>query len=65
MQGTVHLSIFSYTTHIDTSFPKEDWSGEEEQRMFELHNELGNKWAVIGGRLGGKYLLCYLGLTTR
>ena len=25
--------------------------------MFDLHNELGNKWAIIGSKLDGRYVL--------
>lgn len=49
-----------YTTHIDTSHPRDDWDYQEEQIMFELHNELGNKWAIIGNKLGGKYSRRYI-----
>lgn len=46
---------FRYITHIDTSHPKQEWNYALEQRMLALHNELGNKWAVIGHRMGGMY----------
>ena len=54
MQRKVNFIRFRYTTHIDPEHPKEDWDYEQEQIMFNLHNELGNKWAVIGLKLGGK-----------
>lgn len=41
-------------TRIDTSHPKEDWPRQDELRLFDLHNQLGNKWAVIGGQLSGR-----------
>lgn len=41
-------------TRIDTSHPKEDWPRHDELRLFELHNQLGNKWAVIGAQLSGR-----------
>ena len=54
MSGEVDMDLVRYTSHIDTAHPKDDWGYEEEQRMFRLHNELGNKWAIIGSKLGGK-----------
>lgn len=57
VQIAVLLSSFRYITHIDTSHPKEEWSYSDEQRMFDLHNELGNKWAIIGSKLDGRYVL--------
>jgi hypothetical protein len=56
VQRTVLFVLRSYITHIDTSHPKEEWSYSDEQRMFDLHNELGNKWAIIGSKLDGRYL---------
>ena len=54
MQGTVKSILFRYINHIDTSHPKDEWSYEDERRMFDLHNLLGNKWAIIGQKLGGR-----------
>ena len=34
------------------SHRREEWSYEQELRMLELHNEVGNKWAGIGRQLG-------------
>ena len=56
MQREVAFERLRYTSHIDTSYPKDDWTCEEEEEMFNLNNELGNKWAIIGSKLGGKYL---------
>lgn len=54
MQIEVPCSPCRYVTRIDTSHPKEDWPRQDELRLFELHNQLGNKWAVIGGQLAGR-----------
>lgn len=64
VQGKVELGLLRYTGHIDTSHPKEDWTQPDEQTMFQLHNELGNKWAIIGTKLGGKYSPPHSGPTT-
>lgn len=54
MQGTVVLGSLSYAL-IDPSYNKDEWSFQDEQLMVEYHNELGNKWAIIGSKLGGRY----------
>ena len=32
-----------------------EWTVEEEEKMIELHNEVGNKWALIAQDIPGKY----------
>jgi sugar phosphate isomerase/epimerase len=54
MQRKVSLKLPRYITYINPSHPKEEWSFADEQRMFDLHNDLGNKWAVIGAKLAGR-----------
>jgi myb proto-oncogene protein len=54
VQGEVGPSPRRYVTRIDTSHPREDWPRHDELRLFELHNQLGNKWAVMGAQLGGR-----------
>jgi sugar phosphate isomerase/epimerase len=54
MQRKVSIKIPRYITYINPSHPKEEWSFADEQRMFDLHNDLGNKWAVIGAKLAGR-----------
>ena len=54
MQGEVGWHRSRYATHIDLSFQREEWTYEDEQRMVQLHNELGNKWAVMGSKLSGR-----------
>lgn len=31
-----------------------EWTVEEEEKMIELHNEMGNKWALIAQNIPGK-----------
>jgi hypothetical protein len=31
-----------------------NWSYEEEKYLFRLHNELGNKWAIISRKMNGR-----------
>jgi hypothetical protein len=33
--------------HLDPCIEKKGWSKTEEERMFELHKQHGNKWTVI------------------
>jgi hypothetical protein len=39
---------------LNPSFAKEDWTEYEEMDLLRLHNELGNKWAIIAARLEGR-----------
>ena len=54
VQRTVRVFRVSYCTCINPAPLKEDWSRPEEEQLFALHNQIGNKWAVIGKQLGGK-----------
>jgi hypothetical protein len=56
MPRTVPHIPLSYLATVDSSLRKEEWSIEEEQRMIDLHNKIGNKWAVIGSTIGTRYL---------
>jgi hypothetical protein len=42
---------------IDPSLPREEWTRPEEDLLYALHDQLGNRWAVIGHRLGNRYSL--------
>lgn len=33
---------------------KDSWSEKEETLLFRLHDELGNKWAIIAASIGGR-----------
>lgn len=33
---------------------KDTWTETEERQLFRLHDELGNKWAIIAAKLGGR-----------
>lgn len=39
---------------LDPSISKQVWTDEEEQKLIELHNELGNRWAEVAKRLPGR-----------
>lgn len=43
--------IARYNNHLDPSLSKDEWSHAEELALFRLHDQLGNKWAVISQRL--------------
>jgi hypothetical protein len=55
VQIEVQPASFRYITSISTTPLKEEWSYSDEQRMLDLHNELGNKWAIIGTKLDARY----------
>ena len=54
MQRKVTALLYRYISHIDTSQSKYNWTLDDEQKLIELHNELGNKWAIIGQQIGGR-----------
>lgn len=47
--------ICRYNNHLNPLTVRDSWGEHEERLLFRLHDELGNKWAVIAARLGGRY----------
>lgn len=41
-----------YTNHLDPGINKAEWTPEEDSKLFEIHEKIGNKWSKIS-----KYLL--------
>ena len=45
-----------YNNHLDPNLCRDSWTFEEEKRLYQLHDDYGNKWAVISHKLGqGRY----------
>ena len=40
--------------HLNPDINKDDWSPEEEMRVFELQKQLGNKWSEIADLMPGR-----------
>lgn len=36
-----------YKNHLDTSLKREPWTPEEDEKLIEIHNKLGNQWTKI------------------
>lgn len=54
---------YRYNNHLDPALNREEWALAEEKKLFELHDQLGNKWAIISQKLGvGRYLHLHAGL---
>lgn len=52
----VGFDLLRYNNHLDPALSKDEWSPSEELALFRLHDQLGNKWAVISQRLStGRY----------
>ena len=55
MSIEVTTPTFRYNNHLNPLMMKENWTEAEERLLFHLHDELGNKWAIIAAKLGGRY----------
>ena len=64
MQIKVLLTLFRYHNHLDGSIRALDWGLAEEDVLFRLHGEVGNKWSLIAQQLPGRYSSCNKGLIT-
>jgi hypothetical protein len=40
---------------LDRNITTSEWSPEEDELLFVLHDEVGNKWTLISSRLPGRY----------
>ena len=43
-----------YHNHLDSTILRTEWSPDEEQHLYKLHDEIGNKWAIIAQKLPGR-----------
>ena len=44
-----------WTNTLDPNVNKQDWTPEEEQKIYDLQKQIGNKWAEIAKHLNGRY----------
>lgn len=47
MPGKVPVGRTRWHNHLDPTINKHSWSASEEKRMFEAHQQHGNKWTEI------------------
>ena len=40
---------------LNSAISKKDWTPEEDELVYRLHNQYGNKWAIIAEQLKGRY----------
>jgi len=52
----VQLSIFRYENHICSEGVRVEWNEDEENKLIELHNKMGNKWSLIAHNIPAKYI---------
>ena len=38
---------FRYTNHLDSSIITKEFNSEDEEKLFILHDRIGNKWSLI------------------
>jgi len=50
------LELFRYV-EVFGPVKRGDWIHEEEKELYRLHNENGNKWAVIAQNILGRYFI--------
>lgn len=43
-----------YHNHLDSTILRTEWTPEQEQYLYKLHDEIGNKWAIIAQKLPGR-----------
>ena len=43
-----------YHNHLDKSILALDWTAQEEEVLFRLHSEVGNKWSLMSQQLPGR-----------
>ena len=46
-----------YHNHLDASIMHSEWARDEELLMYKLHDNMGNKWAIISQKLPGRYFV--------
>lgn len=47
MQRKVKIDLFRYHNHLDSKIIKKEWTKQQDELIYELHNKYGNKWAII------------------
>ncbi len=52
-KGKTLLQI-RYHNHLDSTILRTEWTTEEEQHLYRLHDDIGNKWAIIAQKLPGR-----------
>lgn len=45
-----------WVNSLDPNVTKQDWTAEEEDHVFQLHKQFGNKWAEIAKHIPGRYV---------
>jgi hypothetical protein len=51
MQVKVLPHRLRYHNHLDHNINNSEWTPQEEDRLFNLQDEVGNKWALISSKL--------------
>lgn len=64
MPGAVGRVLCRYHNHLDASIVGGEWKAGEEELLFAMHEEVGNKWSAIAQKLPGRQVPTYSGLTT-
>lgn len=54
MQRKVTVAVLRWHNHLNPAIEKKGWTAQEEERLFELHKQHGNKWTVIAEHLPGR-----------
>ncbi len=54
MPRKVDLRLYRYHNHLDRNIKNDEWTLEEENLLFDMQDEMGNKWALISSKLPGR-----------
>lgn len=54
VSGKVRVEIFRWFNRLDPKINSEEWSVEDDRKLFKLHDELGNSWVRISKEFKGR-----------
>jgi hypothetical protein len=53
-RGNSQSISFRYHNHLDKNITNSEWSRQEEELLYNMQDDIGNKWALISSKLPGR-----------